>query len=181
VDRPAAALLAWSFAGSLPVRAAAGKTAQDNCLDCHGDKDFSKDGPGGAKVSLFVDADRFGKAVHASLKCRDCHAGLDDSHQDGSHPPAKVACGNCHAEESKVYQGSIHGMSKAMGASAAASCVDCHGNHYIVPVSQPDSPVYKMNLPVTCNPLKETPCAASSSSPPSWPSPWPPPWPSPPP
>ncbi len=146
----AAALLAWSFAGSLPARAASGKPAPENCFDCHGDKDFSKDGPNGSHVSLFVDGDRFGKAVHASLKCTDCHAGLDDSHQDGSHPPAKVNCGNCHTEEAKAYQGSIHGMSKAMGASAAASCVDCHGNHYIVPVAQPDSPVYKMNLPVTC-------------------------------
>jgi cytochrome b subunit of formate dehydrogenase len=37
-----------------------------------------------------------------------------------------------------------------MGASGAADCKDCHGNHYIVRAKDHDSPVYKMNLPKTC-------------------------------
>ena len=41
-------------------------------------------------------------------------------------------------------------MSKARGASAAAGCADCHGAHDIVPVKNLDSPVFKLNLPVTC-------------------------------
>ncbi len=97
-----------------------------------------------------MDAARFGKAVHASLACKSCHSGINKDHPGDGNPPPKVNCGTCHTEESKIYQGSIHGMSKSMGSSAAANCVDCHGNHYIVPVKQPDSPVYKMNLPVTC-------------------------------
>ena len=153
--RPRWSLLLTLFVGLLlpaaPLHALPAKgEVKENCLDCHGDKDFSKDGPKGTPISLFVDAARFGKAVHASLKCTDCHAGINENHSDGSTPPPKVNCGSCHTEESKAYQGSIHGMSRAMGSSAAAACVDCHGNHYIVPVHQPDSPVYKMNLPVTC-------------------------------
>ena len=37
-----------------------------------------------------------------------------------------------------------------MGASAAASCVDCHGSHDMQPVKHADSPVFKLNLPRTC-------------------------------
>ncbi len=52
--------------------------------------------------------------------------------------------------KAKDYATSIHGMSHAMGASGAAQCWDCHGSHGILPVKDPASPVFKMNLPVTC-------------------------------
>jgi cytochrome b subunit of formate dehydrogenase len=41
-------------------------------------------------------------------------------------------------------------MSHAMGASGAATCASCHGNHEIVPVKHIDSPVFKLNLLQTC-------------------------------
>ena len=41
-------------------------------------------------------------------------------------------------------------MSHAMGASGAATCASCHGDHEIVPVKHVDSPVFKLNLPQTC-------------------------------
>ena len=144
------ALLACGFLLTAPLQAAGPKAAKESCLDCHGDKDATKDGPGGTTVSLFVDAVPFGKAVHGSLSCKDCHAQIHKDHPGDGNPPPKVACGSCHSDQEKDYQGSIHGMSKAMGASAAPGCADCHGNHYIVPVKQHDSPVYKMNLPKTC-------------------------------
>ena len=145
------ALLASIFMVSAPLQAApAKKDVKENCLECHGEKDFTKDAPKGTTLSLFVDAARFGKAVHASLTCKSCHADMNKDHPGDGNPPPKVNCGSCHTEEANIYQGSIHGMSKAMGSSAAANCVDCHGNHYISPVKQSDSPVYKMNLPKTC-------------------------------
>jgi hypothetical protein len=61
---------------------AAGKSAAENCFDCHSDKDLTKSGPNGTTESLFVDGDRFAKAVHASLKCKDCHADLKENHAD---------------------------------------------------------------------------------------------------
>ena len=145
------ALFAGLLLATTPVPAAPAKMAvKEACLDCHGDKDATKEGPGGTAISLFVDAGRFGKAVHGSLSCKSCHATIHKDHPGDGNPPPKVNCGICHSDQDKVYQGSIHGMSKAMGASAAANCTDCHGNHYIVPVQQHDSPVYKMNLPKTC-------------------------------
>ncbi|WP_243383157.1 cytochrome b/b6 domain-containing protein [Geothrix alkalitolerans] len=145
------AFLAGLFLASAPLQAAPAKAAaKESCFDCHSDKDLTKEGPNGTTVPLFVDAARFGGSVHASFSCKTCHAELHKDHPGDGNPVPKVKCGTCHTEEAKVYQGSIHGMSQAMGASAAASCVDCHGNHYIVPVKQTDSPVYKMNLSTTC-------------------------------
>ncbi len=159
-DRPSArrrrgslllALLASLLLGAAPLHAApVKKEVKENCLECHGEKDFTKDGPKGTTLSLFVDAARFGKGVHASLTCKSCHEDINKDHPGDGNPPPKVNCGSCHTEAAKVYLGSIHGMSKAMGSSAAANCADCHGNHYINPVNQTDSPVYKMNLPTTC-------------------------------
>ncbi len=134
---------------TLPLQGAAPKPAKEACFDCHADKDMSKDVKG-AKKSLFVDQARFGGSVHGALACKDCHPKLTDKHQEGSEAYTEVACGSCHADQQKVYHTSIHGMSQAMGSSAAASCVDCHGNHDIQPVKSADSPVQKMNLPFTC-------------------------------
>ena len=41
-------------------------------------------------------------------------------------------------------------MSHLLGSSGAANCWDCHGSHDILPVKNPASPVFKMNLPFTC-------------------------------
>jgi cytochrome b subunit of formate dehydrogenase len=70
-------------------------------------------------------------------------------------PPAQ--CASCHKDEAAQYAGSIHGLSKAMGASAAASCVDCHGSHDMQPVKHLDSPVFKLNLAQTCSKCHSNP------------------------
>ncbi len=144
----AAGVLALGLLGTLPARAAGAKPAQESCLDCHGDKDFSTEA-NGKTVSLFVDATKFGGSVHKDIGCRGCHADLKDHPNDGV-PPKPVDCGTCHTEEAKEYAGSIHGVSSALGAKGPAKCVDCHGNHDILPVKDPASPVFKMNLPQTC-------------------------------
>lgn len=137
-------------AATIPLRAApAAKAPKENCLDCHSDKDMSKDVKG-AKKSLFVEGAKFSGSVHGSLSCKDCHAKLTDKHQEGSEKYVEVDCAGCHAEQTKVYRTSIHGMSQAMGSSAAARCDDCHGKHDIGPVKDATSPVHKMNLPFTC-------------------------------
>ena len=141
-------LLTFGLLGALPLRAAAAQPTPDTCLACHGDKDFSTQADG-KTVSLFVNGDRFNASVHKDISCQGCHSDVDVA----THPgvaPKPVDCGKCHTEEAKEYAGSIHGVSSALGAKGPAKCVDCHGNHDILPVSNPASPVYKMNLPATC-------------------------------
>ena len=141
-----ASTLATAAFAAAPAKAAA---AKENCFDCHSDKDMAKEA-GGVKTSLFVDEGKFSKSVHASLSCKGCHTTLAANHYEGGATYKDVDCGQCHADEAKIYATSIHGVSQAMGATAAASCHDCHGMHDVVPVKQHDSPVYKMKLPQTC-------------------------------
>ena len=121
--------------------------SNDECMSCHADAALTKT-VGGKQISLAVQLDVFKKSVHGSLSCTDCHGGIKElPHPDKLSPPQ---CGSCHEAQSKEYATSIHGVSQAMGSPGAAKCSDCHGSHYIQSVNDPDSPVFKLNLPRTC-------------------------------
>jgi cytochrome b subunit of formate dehydrogenase len=122
--------------------------SNQDCLDCHTDPTTTRRVRGEVVPMALFPTNSFLKSVHAKLNCTDCHEGIKELVHPSGLPPAQ--CVSCHKDEAKLYADSIHGMSKAMGASAAASCVDCHGSHDIQPVKQADSPVFKLNLPRTC-------------------------------
>ncbi len=124
--------------------------AKEDCMDCHNDNTLFKTNAAGVGISLFVNHARFTNSVHRTNSCRSCHADLSAKHPDDEVPAKPVNCGLCHTNVGAIYQNSIHGLSRSMGASGAASCKDCHGHHDIVPVKSGDSPVFKMNLPQTC-------------------------------
>lgn len=120
----------------------------DTCLACHGDKTFSTK-HGKETIPLFVDGKRFAGSVHAALTCTGCHSDLEG--KDIPHPqPAKVDCGTCHSEEQKKHAKSLHGKAFARGDALAPRCYSCHGNHYIVPVKDKNSPVAPLKVPFTC-------------------------------
>ena len=48
------------------------------------------------------------------------------------------------------YQESVHGRATEKGSKEAAVCTDCHGSHAIIPPSEAQSSIYKMNVPATC-------------------------------
>ncbi len=124
------------------------KLANSDCLDCHTDPSNTRL-VNGAKVPLAVfPTNSFNKSVHGMLDCTDCHTGVKELVHDAKLPPPD--CSGCHDKEAKDYATSIHGVSHAMGASGAANCWDCHGSHGILPVKDPSSPVFKLNLPETC-------------------------------
>jgi len=121
-----------------------------DCLECHGEESLTKTTADGKEVSVFVDQKLFNLSVHNALDCVDCHGDLTAGHPDDNKPAQPVGCADCHADETSEYTGSIHGVSHKLGASAAASCADCHGKHDMLPAKHPASPVYKLNLPATC-------------------------------
>jgi len=50
-----------------------------------------------------------------------------------------------------AYEQSVHGMaSKKSGLIGSAVCVDCHGNHGILPGDQPRSATHRQNIPTMC-------------------------------
>ena len=121
------------------------KLANSDCLDCHTDPTNTRV-VNGQNVPLAVfPTNSFAQSVHAMLDCTDCHTGVKDLVHAANLPPPD--CAGCHEKEAKDYATSIHGVSHALGASGAAECWDCHGSHDILPVKNPASPVFKLNLP----------------------------------
>lgn len=156
-QRPQTKFFAWAlpamasalFAFS-SVAAATESIKNSDCLECHGEESLNKTATDGKKVSVFVDQKLFNLSVHNTLSCVDCHGDLTAKHPDDNQPAQPVSCADCHADETSEYADSIHGVSHKLGASAAASCADCHGKHDMLPAKHPASPVYKLNLPNTC-------------------------------
>ncbi len=120
----------------------------EECLACHGDKDMTTT-RAGKTVSLFVDVKKFSSSVHAGFGCTGCHADLEG--KDFPHDkPARVNCGTCHTTEKEQHDKSLHGKAIARGDSMAPHCVDCHGNHDIVPVKDKHSAVAPLKVPFVC-------------------------------
>jgi hypothetical protein len=121
----------------------------EDCIVCHGDKSMTAK-RAGRTVSLFVDAKKFSTSVHASLTCTSCHADLDGKDLPHSTPLAKVQCGTCHSGEQELHAKSLHGRAVTRGDALAPRCVNCHGNHDIVPVKDPRSAVAPLKVPFVC-------------------------------
>ncbi len=117
------------------------------CLSCHAAPGLEKV-KDGKSVSLTVGGKSFGSSVHGPLGCAACHTDVSQVPHAPSLKP--VECSVCHADAAKVYSQSIHGRAHEEGDGDAASCSDCHGNHEIMPASNPNSKVYPFNLPRTC-------------------------------
>jgi len=124
------------------------KLANSDCLDCHTDPSNNRKVDGKTVPLAVFPTNSFARSVHSMLDCTDCHTGVKELvHNPGLPAPD---CTGCHEKEWKDYAASIHGVSHALGASGAANCWDCHGSHDILPVKDPSSPVFKLNLPQTC-------------------------------
>jgi hypothetical protein len=132
-----------------PGTAAAADTSNDDCLACHSDKSMTTK-RGARTVSLYVDGKKFSSSVHSALSCTSCHADLEGKELPHSTPLARVQCGTCHSDEQKQHAASLHGKAIARGDALAPRCVNCHGNHDILPVKDPRSAVAPLKIPFVC-------------------------------
>lgn len=84
--------------------------------------------------------------------CIDCH---------GTHAIQKVGslkfkqsipavCGKCHGGRESTFLDTYHGKAIMLGREAAATCVDCHGDHSILPVANVQSKLSTVNILGTC-------------------------------
>ena len=127
--------------------AAPAPPANADCLACHGDDSAVRaDGR-----PVVVKPDKFEASIHGSLGCVDCHQDLA-ALAEFPHPErlAKVDCATCHGDTVEKYKASVHAAARAQGTTVAATCVDCHGTHDILPKSDPQSRTYHLNLAATC-------------------------------
>ena len=85
------------------------------------------------------------------MGCTVCHEDLagEESfpHSDDLMP---VDCSACHDREGEDFKRSIHATG-ITESGASVECKDCHGYHYILPVDDLMSKVYRANLPLTCS------------------------------
>ncbi len=130
------------------------------CATCHADQQTAYDHGVHAKAA---------KSGNINVaKCQDCHGNVHEI-LPASDPKSKVAhanipqtCGACHGRQLVMassgvssapftsYEQSVHGKAVAGGSEKAAVCTDCHGQHDILPATDPKSPIAKFNVPATC-------------------------------
>jgi cytochrome b subunit of formate dehydrogenase len=150
------------------------------CVDCHKDvKSLAHEAPPEKVLCAGCHADArnaYAHSTHAKVvsagrfaaNCQDCHGdahdvlagGAPDSPVNHAHIPA--TCGRCHGQKFLMesngvsaqaflsYQQSVHGRAIENGSGKAAVCTDCHSAHAILPPTDPQSPIYKFNVPATC-------------------------------
>ncbi len=132
------------------------------CGNCHDD------------VAKQYDASLHGKAVAQGAKlaprCWDCHGAHDilpvnDPNSKVTKFNIPFVCGRCHKEGTEVtrtydipqdsilshYSFSVHGEGLFQkGLTVTAVCTDCHTAHNVLPHTDPNSTIYRTNVPKTC-------------------------------
>jgi Cytochrome c7 and related cytochrome c len=97
-----------------------------------------------------------GKALHAGSSgapvCTDCHTVHQITRVEAASWQMKTVatCGNCHEARLRTYRYTFHGQVTALGFAETARCWSCHGDHEILPASDPRSRVAPQNLVETC-------------------------------
>ncbi len=124
--------------------------ANMDCQRCHGNPQL-KVVREGKTVSLYVNPDQLASSRHARIACASCHTGGNPSLERPCQTIAsKVDCTNCHAQQGTDYRSSTHGQLAAKGSPDAPTCKDCHGDHGVLGIEDPKSPVFARNVPTLC-------------------------------
>ncbi len=143
----------------------------ETCGTCHEDIDLT------TKHEILFEhpVEVFKSSVHGestlsggndAALCNDCHSAGGSAHRilppsnkesPINHFNIPSTCGKCHVEITEQYMTGIHGKLAARGETDAPVCTDCHGEHGILHVDDPRSPVSKTRLAqATCAPCHES-------------------------
>ncbi|HLE93563.1 MAG TPA: hypothetical protein VI543_03150 [Sulfuricaulis sp.] len=92
------------------------------------------------------------KANPKAAICSDCHTthDIDDPEMSSTRLVITKNCGSCHKESYQTYTGTYHGQVQTLGYAYTAKCFDCHGNHGIQRIHDPNSTVHPDNRLKTC-------------------------------
>jgi cytochrome b subunit of formate dehydrogenase len=132
----------------------------DTCGLCHGEIELA--------YQQSIHWVRAKKGVKDAPVCNDCHSEhsvhaintLDKARE--VRQVQEETCFNCHqnpliarrysitGDRTHQYRDSYHGMAVLRGDPDAAMCIDCHGEHKILPRNHPESTVNDVNLVATC-------------------------------
>jgi hypothetical protein len=119
------------------------------CLDCHSESGHAADVPAADYLTIR-------ESAHKDLACTACHQNADTVPHESELKT--VDCLSCHQGTEDAsgrlvghYGDSVHGRARdSQGGGDAATCVDCHGKHDIRGPEDPESMIYRLNIPLTC-------------------------------
>ena len=126
------------------------------CSNCHHQQVLTED----PDVKITDSFDRYMRGIHAegiakgigsAASCDDCHGIHDlrrasDSRSKVNKMNIPQTCATCHNDIYIQYSRGIHGKALAAGILDSPNCSDCHGEHEILQISDPNSPVNATNL-----------------------------------
>jgi cytochrome b subunit of formate dehydrogenase len=92
------------------------------------------------------------KDGHHLPMCNDCHTSHEIARTDAEGFRLQIvnSCGTCHHDVTETYFETYHGKVFALGYTETASCADCHGQHNVLPPSNPESTLSRDNIVATC-------------------------------
>jgi formate dehydrogenase gamma subunit len=119
------------------------KNLPDTCAACHSNPQFLSR----HKIPFAHPVELYKQSVHgravvdgdgAAATCSDCHGShgilpSQDPRSKVNHFNIPTTCGQCHKDISKTYLESVHGQAMKAGEAGAPVCIDCHGEHLILP------------------------------------------------
>ncbi len=126
------------------------------CSSCHRRQVLTDD----PDVKIVDSFDRYMRGIHAegiqkgigsAASCDDCHGmhNLKKASDQGSmvnKMNIPRTCSKCHNDIYIQYNRGIHGKALAAGILDSPNCADCHGEHEILDIGNPRSPVNSANL-----------------------------------
>ncbi|MCM2270969.1 MAG: cytochrome c3 family protein [candidate division Zixibacteria bacterium] len=132
------------------------KNLPNTCSACHSKLALKLD----PDIRIADSHDRYMRGIHAqgiakgigsAASCNDCH-GMHDL-KKASDPRSLVnkmnipsTCSKCHNDIYIQYSRGIHGKALAAGILDSPNCTDCHGEHEILEIDDPNSPVNSANI-----------------------------------
>jgi len=132
----------------------------ENCQKCHEEEAMH--------FNQGVHADALNLGVMDAPVCTDCHGEHLILHADDPSSPvaprnlSQQLCGECHgsvrlsrkygisSDRFDTFSDSYHGLATRGGSVEVVNCASCHGYHDILPSTNPESPIHKSNLAMTC-------------------------------
>jgi len=126
------------------------------CIRCHGDKTIT----GNRNIAIPGAAKQYQQSIHnraivemglnKSASCIDCHGAHNmksrrDPASSINRTNLPATCGKCHFGVYALYKESVHGTALARGVPDAPNCADCHGEHDIRAIKDPNFPTFSVS------------------------------------
>ncbi|OGW39119.1 MAG: hypothetical protein A2Y97_09130 [Nitrospirae bacterium RBG_13_39_12] len=122
------------------------------CLTCH-KNDLSMHLMSGELLSLTINESAYRSSMHGNILCSACHKDFSKT----KHPArtfknkreytalAVKSCSICHSDN-QLRKSPVHGT-----LMAAASCIDCHGSHFIKGIKMQKTELKESQYCLTCH------------------------------